>query len=216
MNTMENQKAYFETEKENYPTVCLFKHEGLDLASMTKDEFVKTMSEDLNLAQANYEELMKEPMLKARAEYLERERERHTKFAKSKWKTEKRQNRYIEEMMSKTEANGIYTNLSRIYFDIKPEKGQMGISGYCSLYPGDPESKIGRCFDEIKDSKYFRGGHGWAFRYEAHSMSFPISCCRPDIDILLPDDLAAEQKQDENSLNAAVAKFYEGTTYFGD
>jgi hypothetical protein len=209
-------KAFFETESQNYPIICLFKHDGIDLANMTKDEFIKTMSEDLNRAQANYEELMAEPMRKARAEYLEKERERHTKFAKSKWKTEKHQNRYIDEMMSKAEASGNYTNLSRIYFDIKPEKGRMGIAGCCSLYPGDSESKLSRCFDEIKDSKYFRGGHGWVFRYEGLSMNFPISCCRPDIDILLPDDLAAEQKQDEKNLNAAVAKFYEGTTYFGD
>ena len=213
---METQKAYVEIEKENYPIICLYKHEGLDLANMTKEEFIKTMSEDLMKAQANYEELMREPMHKARVEYLENERERYTKFAKSKWKTEKRQNKYIDEMMAKAEASGNYVNLSKIWFDIKPDKGQMGIAGCCSLYPGDSENKLGRCFDEIKDSKYFRGGFGWAFRYEGSSMKFPISCCRPDIDILLPKDLAKQQEQDEKNLSAAVAKFYEGTVYFGD
>ena len=215
---MENQKAYFETEKENYPIICLYKHEGLDLANMTCDKFIKTMSEDLMKAQANYKELMAEPLRKARAEYLERERQDATKFAKSKWKTEKRQNQYIDEMMAKAEASSNYTdgNLSRIWFDIKPDKGQMGIAGCCSLYPGDSETKLGRCFDEINDSKYFRGGYGWVFRYEGHSMKFPISCCRPDIDILLPEDLAKQQEQDEKNLSAAVAKFYEGTVYFGD
>lgn len=209
-------KAYFEIERENYPIICLFKHDGLDLANMTKDEFIKTMSEDLVKAQANYKELMDEPMRKARAEYIESERERHTKFAKSKWKTERRQNKYIDEMMAKAEARDYYCNIKTIWFDIKPDKGQMGISGCCSIYPGDSEDKLGRCFEEIKDSKYFRGGHGWVFRYEGRSMEFPISCCRPDIDILLPDDLAEQQKQDEKNLNAAVAKFYEGTNYFGD
>ena len=212
---MENQKAYFETEKENYPIICLYKHEGLDLANMTCDKFIKTMSEDLMKAQANYKELMAEPLRKARAEYLERERQDATKFAKSKWKTEKRQNQYIDEMMAKAEASSNYTdgNLSRIWFDIKPDKGQMGIAGCCSLYPGDPEGKLGRCFDEIKDSKYFRGGFGWAFRYEAHSRDYPFSCFRPYIDILLPEELEREQKQDEEDLNESVAKFYEGCRY---
>ena len=124
-------KAYFETEKENYPTICLLKHDGIDLANMTKDEFVKVMSEDLMKAQANYKELMVEPLRKARAEYLERERQDAIKFAKSKWKTEKRQNKYINEMMAKAEASTNYTdgNLSKIWFDIKPDKGQMGIAG---------------------------------------------------------------------------------------
>ena len=213
---MEDQKAYFEIEREDYPIICLFKHEGLDLANMTKEEFIKIMSEDLNKAQANYEELMKEPMRKARAEYLIRERERAIKFAQSKWKTEKRQNKYIDEMMYKAGESDNYVNLSKIWFDIKPDKGQMGIAGCCSLYPGDSESKLGRCFDEIKDSKYFRGGYGWVFRYEGRSMKFPISCCRPDIDILLPEDLAKQQEQDGKNLSAAIAKFYEGTKYFGD
>lgn len=215
---METNKAYFEIERENYPVVCLLKHEGLDLANMTCDEFIKTMSEDLNKAQANYKELMAEPLRKARAEYLERERERAIKFAQSQWKTEKRQNKYIDEMMAKAEASSNYTdaNLSRIWFDIKPDKGQMGIAGCCSLYPGDSEDKLGRCFDEIKDSKYFRGGFGWAFRYEAHSTSYPSSCFRPYIDILLPEELEREQKQDEEDLNESVAKFYEGCRYWGD
>ena len=215
---MEDQKAYFEIERENYPIICLFKHEGLDLANMTKEEFVKVMSEDLMKAQVNYEELMREPLRMARAEYLIQERERAIKFALSKWKTEKRQNQYIDEMMYKAGESSKYTNsnLSRIFFDIKPDKGQMGIAGCCSLYPGDSEDKLGRCFDEIKDSKYFRGGFGWVFRYEGRSMKFPINCGRPDIDILLPDDLAKQQNADYESLNAAVAKFYEGTTYFGD
>jgi len=213
---MEKQKAYFEIEKENYPIICLYKHEGLDLANMTKEEFIKIMSEDLMNAQANYEDLMREPMQKARAEYLGRERQIAIKFAKSKWKTEKRQNKYIDEMMSKAEASSNYTNLNKIWFDIKPDKGQMGIAGCCSLYPGDPENKLGRCFDEIKNSKYFRGGFGWVFRYEGRSMEFPISCGRPDIDILLPEDLVKKQAEDYENLNAAVAKFYEGTKYFGD
>ena len=213
---MENQKAYVEIERENCPIICLYRHEGLDLANMTKEEFVKVMSEDLMKAQANYEDLMREPLRKARAEYLILARERAIKFAKSKWKTEKRQNEYINEMMYKAGESDNYLNIENIWFDIKPDKGQMGIDGCCSLYPGDLEDKLGRCFDKIKDSKYFRGGFGWAFRYEGHSMNFPISCGRPDIDILLPEDLAKQQKEDYENLNAAVAKFYEGTVYFGD
>ena len=213
---MENQKAYFEIEREDYPIICLFKHEGLDLANMTKEEFIKTMSEDLDKAKANYEELMKEPMRKARAEYLIRERERAIKFAQSKWKTEKRQNKYIDEMMYKAGESDNYLNIKTIWFDIKPDKGQMGIAGCCSLYPGDSESKLSRCFDEIKDSKYFRGGLGWIFRYEGRSMKFPISCGRPDIDIILPEDLVKKQKEDGEKLSAAISKFYEGTKYFGD
>lgn len=215
---MENQKAYFEIERENYPVICLFKHEGLDIANMTKEEFVKIMSKDLMNAQANYEDLMREPLRKARAEYLVSERERAIKFAQSKWKTEKRQNKYVDEMMSKAEASSNYTNtnLNKIWFDINPDKGQLGIVGCCSLYPGDPEDKLSRCFDEIKDSKYFRGGFGWVFRYEGRSMKFPISCGRPDIDILLPEDLAKQQKEDGEKLDAEIEKFYKGTKYFGD
>ena len=213
---MENQKAYFETEKENYPIICLYKHEGLDLANMTKEEFIKTMSEDLMKAQANYEELMVEPMRKARINYLERERERHTKFAQSKWKTEKRQNKYIEEEMKKSEECSYYTKIESMFFDLQPNKGQMGIAGVCILKPNDSENKLGMCFDEIKDSKYFRGGFGWAFRYEAHSRNYPSSCFRPYIDILLPEELEREQKQDEENLNESVAKFYEGCRYCGD
>lgn len=213
---MENQKAYFETERENYPVVCLLKHEGLNLASMTCDEFIKTMSEDLNKAQANYEELMAEPMRKARTEYLERERERHTKFAQSKWKTEKRQNKYIEEEMKKSKECSYYTKIESIYFDLKPDRGQMGIAGVCILKPNDTEKKLKLCFEEIKDSKYFKCGFGWAFRYEAHSINYPSSSFRPYIDILLSEELEREQKQDEEDLNESVAKFYEGCRYCCD
>jgi len=65
-----------------------------------------------------------------------------------------------------------------------------------------------KCFNTIKDNKYFKVAKGWILEDHHHS--------RPQIKLILDESMEAEFKNDEENLGNAIAEFYKGTNYWGD
>ncbi len=222
IKTYISESAEFElikTEYREYGVVTLVRHENLDLANMSKEEFVKLMGADLKEAVAEYAKIVK-PLNNERVkDNIEREIRQATKFAEKKWKTEKKRNEYIENARKNAEAKKWYLETpERIFFDLKPDKGQMGINEVCILRGDKTDDKqLEKCYDELQNSKYFKKGTGWAFKYESHSKEKASTYAfRPYVDILLDESDKAEQKRDEDNLTKSVQQFYANTNYWGD
>jgi hypothetical protein len=145
-------------------------------------------------------------------------RKRATNFAEKKWKTEKKRTAYIEAEVAKArkeyKMSDFYYDLSFFDFDVNP--GKMGISGDCCIsYKELTPAKLGRCFEAVKDNKYFKKATGWKLTYEADNNSYR-TCFRPHIELIVDAETEAKMKKDAEDLTESVRKFYEGCTYWGD
>lgn len=102
------------------------------------------------------------------------------------------------------------------FFDFKVEPGSIGISDNCIISIDNLTfDKLKKCFEAIKDNRYFKKATGWKLTYEAQDNSYR-TCFRPQIKLIVDAETAAQMKKDEEDLTAAVHKFYENTTYFSD
>ena len=141
-----------------------------------------------------------------------------TKIAEKKWKTEKKRNAFIEKEVEKAKKeykfDTFYYDLS--FFDFKVNFGEMCLSGDCCIsYKELTPNKLNRCFEKVKDNKYFKKATGWKFTYEASNNSYR-NCFRPHIELIVDSNTAAEIKKAEDDLTASVNKFYENCHYWGD
>lgn len=200
-----------------YVTVTLLRHENLDLANMSKKDFIKFILEDYKKAVEEYKPICDKLNDDYRKSYVYNQINAATHFAEKKWKTEKKRKEYIDNIRKNAEEAKIYMEQpERIFFDLKPDKGQMGISSYCIIDNESNEESLAKCYDEMQASKYFKKGIGWAFKYDASSKDRLSVAFRPYIDILLNESDAAEQQRDAEMLSKAVEDFYKNTNYWGD
>ena len=221
LNNYINEAAEFElikTEYREYGVVTLARRENVKCASLSKEKFVKMISEDLNTAIEEYSKIVKPLNDERLKEFVEREVEMATKFAEKKWKTQKKRDEYIENARKNAQDKKWYLeDPKRIFFDFKPDKGNMGIPAVCILKANSDENQLGRCYDEIKNSKYFKNATGWAFKYESHSKEkITTYAFRPYVDLLLDETSREEQKREEENLTKAVQSFYSNSNYWGD
>ena len=221
LNNYINEAAEFElikTEYREYGVVTLARRENVKCASLSKEKFVKMIAEDLNTAIEEYSKIVKPLNDERLKEFVEREVEMATKFAEKKWKTQKKRDEYIENARKNAQDKKWYLeDPKRIFFDFKPDKGNMGIPAVCILKANSDENQLGRCYDEIKNSKYFKKATGWAFKYESHSKEkITTYAFRPYVDLLLDETSREEQKREEENLTKAVQSFYSNSNYWGD
>lgn len=217
-----NEELEFEKTDSGYYNVVLCRRENIDLSTISEEDFIKYMMEDLEKAGKEYVDAVTPVRAKEHEEYIEREIRKATKFAEKKWKTDKKRNEYIENIRKNVEASPYWNNRkepkpSDIWFDFKPDLGRMGIPSYCLLTPGKvTEKQLSQVYNEYKDNKFFKMGKGWAFKYETSSEKYLNVSFRPWVDILMSDDDKAEQKREGEELAAAVRNFYKDTDYWGD
>lgn len=200
-----------------YVTVTLVKRENLDLSTITKKQFVKYMLEDFNKAVAEYDKIITPLNELRRKELIDSEVKAAISYAEKKWKTEKKRNEYVENIRKNAEAKEWYMQKAdRIFFDCKPDTGKMSITSDCVFNKNTDEKQLGRAYENLKKSKYFTRGTGWAFKYEAHSKTNLYYSFRPYVDILLNETDRAEQLRDAEMLRKSVDDFYKNTNYWGD
>ena len=85
--------------------------------------------------------------------------------------------------------------------------GVNGISGDCIIDIKDDMTKnLERCYEAIKDNKYFKNGLGWIL--EAGS--------RPQIKLILPEDIQKEFDDEKDKLTKDIMRFYQNCSYPGD
>ena len=184
----------------------------VDCSSISKDEFVRMMSEDLHNAVIEYDNYWKPIYAERCKKYIEDSRssalKRATTYAEKKWKTECKRKEYIDNEMSKFTVHELwYDKLTFFDFDVEPRKN--GISGSCCLHCNNiSNSQLEKCFDEIKNNKYFKQALGWILE-DHHNF-------RPQIILILPKNVQEEFDNDEKKLADDIARFYQGCRYWGD
>ena len=222
-NNMKNLQSYIiesieweQTRESGYGVMTLVRHENLDLSSLSEEDFIKYMLEDFNQAVEEYSKICKPLNDKRIADNIEREIKQAIKFAEKKWKTQKKRDEYIENIRKNAQEKKWYLeDPKRIFFDLKPDKGNMGIRQECIIDSKSNEKTLKIAYEEMQKSKYFKKGTGWAFKYDAYGKDKAYSF-RPYIDILLDENDRAEQKRDEENLSNAISDFYANTNYWGD
>ena len=205
----------------NYRWITLTSR-NIDCSKITVDEFISMMNSDLLEAQEKYNDLYIPEWEARKIKNFEDRiiwvRKNAIKFAEKKWKTEKRRNIYVESEVDKARKkytmDAFYYDLS--FFDFKVNPGDMGISDNCILsYKGLTSEKLHRCFEKIKDNKYFKKAKGWKLTYECSENSYCVSF-RPQIKLIVDSETEAQMKHDEEVLTNAVNEFYKGCQYWGD
>lgn len=216
-----NEAVEFElikTEYREYGVVTLVRREDVDCSTISKEEFIKLMGEDLHNAIEEYGKIIKPLNDERLKQYIENDIKQAERFAEKKWKSQKKRDEYIENARKNTESKKYYLDdYKRIFFDFKPDKGDMGISYDCILDIKTDDNQLSKCFDKIKDSKYFKKATGWVFKYESNSKDkIGYYSFRPYIDLLLDENSKAEQKRDAEQLAKSVQDFYTNSNYWGD
>ena len=205
----------------DYRTVVLVSR-NINCADITAEEFVSAMFSDFLEAEEKYNDLYipewEAAKVRSFFEHMEWARKHATNFAEKKWKTEKKRTAYIESEVAKArkeyKMSDFYYDLSFFDFDVNP--GKMGISGDCCIsYKELTPTKLLRCFESVKNNKYFKKATGWEFTYEASNGSYRTAF-RPHIKLITDAETAAQMKKDAEDLTESVRKFYEGCTYWGD
>lgn len=205
----------------DYRTITLVSR-NINCANITADDFVSAMFSDFLEAEEKYNDLYipewEASKVKNYFSRLEWVRNWATKIAEKKWKTEKKRNAFIEKEVEKArkeyKIDNFYYDLSFFDFDVNP--GEMGISGDCCIsYKELTPAKLCRCYEAVKDNKYFKKATGWKFTYEACNNSYR-TCFRPHIELIVDNETAAKMKEDEENLTKAVNEFYKDCKYWGD
>ena len=194
----------------------------IDCSTITEEEFVRAMFSDILEAEEKYNELYTPEHIASILDYydytIRTARDRATKYAEKKWKTEKKRKEYIQSEIKKARENykidRFYYDLSFFDFDVNP--GKMGLSGNCCIYIKELTiKKLINCFNEVKDNKYFKKAKGWKLTYECSENSYRASF-RPQIKLIVDEETEAQMEKDRKDLTDSVNKFYEGCTYWGD
>ena len=127
-------------------------------------------------------------------------------FAEKKWKTEAKRNAYVEQEMTKYVPR-TFKFYGITYFDFHVEPWSNCLSNTFSIDKVTTDI-LGKCYDEIKENKYFKNAIGWIL--EDHHYS------RPQIKLILPEEYEKMWKTDMENLGKAIGEFYKNTKYFGD
>ncbi len=194
---------------------------NVEIAKLSKEEFVAKMSEDITNAINTYQVMCDEYNKVAEVETTNRNLERFYKEAEklfTEFKRESTRQRkrdaYVNEKMSKY---NIFYKLSGIsYFDLDCEPGKNGLSGSCCISFNNMMDILPRTYEYLKDNKYFKGAIGWKLGYDESSCHKGFCSTRPQIYLTLPVELEIQFNAEASKLAQAIADFYRDAKYFGD
>lgn len=188
---------------------------GKSGSEITKEEFIKMMIEDVESAKVRYREwsdkVAEETYRKDCIAHEERRQQRIQQIIADSFKKYKREYyrlRWVENEIAKLPISiekGYYHighDLSSLRWDIEPfTNGSTHIS-----VEADYNDMFGRLYERAIKNKYFCGCTGWDIVEDVFT----------EFIFHLSEELQAEWKADEHKLAADIARFYEGTTYWGD
>lgn len=185
-------------------------------SELTKDEFIKMMMEDIEIASEEYrkwsDEVAEQKYIKDSEAYAIRRQQVNDRIVEESYKKYKRESyrlRWVEKMMTAypevLDRDSCYhcgRDLKYIRWDIKPWENGSAIFNLDAHLA----ETLGYYYDEAVKNKYFLGCTGWSI-VEDFSTEFKLS---------LSDELRDEWKADEHQLASDIAKFYDGCKYWGD
>lgn len=193
-------------------TVLCTRTYKFNCGKLTAYRFIDDMMMDLISAKSRYDAInypIQEQRHQDRIKSLEQSTYNHAvKYAEKRWKTERRRKQYVEEEMKKLKTSAFkYRSITFFDFDVEPWSN--GISNDCILsYDKLDKDALLRCFNRIRDNKYFKNAIGWKLVDHQYS--------RPQIELILPEDLRKEFDNDSKTLGEAISNFYSNSNYWGD
>lgn len=187
---------------------------------LTKDEFIKMFTEDIEAAKEPYRNWYKEKAdmrYKKDCDDFQARREKNIQRiideSYKKYKRESSRQKWVDREIAKlpTELERGYWHeeqeLSYISFDIKPwENG----SRYVHV-DEDYEHILGHLYDDAIKNKYFMDCTGWSLVCDDNQ-----STHRVEIKLHLSEELQAEWDADERKLYNEIMNFYATCRYCGD
>lgn len=194
---------------------------NINCSELNVDDFVKAMFCDVLEAEEIYNENYCSEYVKSQINFYESKikftKDNAYKYASKKWKTQKKQIEYVMEQVNKAKNDfklGYYDHIS--FFDFNVNPGSMGISDNCIITISNLTfEKLEKCFNVIKDNEYFKNALGWELIYDTYEGSYR-SLSRPQIKLILNDDMQNKMNKEREDLEKSVMNFYRNTTYFGD
>ena len=195
---------------------------NIDCSSITCDEFVKALFSDILAAEEQYNDQYIPEWVASNVLHMKQSinstKNYAINYANKKWKTERKRNEYISNIVKNAinsyVLNSYYETISFFDFDVNP--GSNSISNDCCLSISKLTfNSLIRCFNQIKDNKYFKHANGWRLTYTSMKDSFR-NLSRPQIELIVDDDTKNEMDNDRDCLTKAINEFYKGCTYFGD
>lgn len=187
-------------------TAVLITRENINCSELTKEQFISMMMEDLKNSVIKSEEIFR-PELEAQfyhnqEQHLEYIEKRAREYACKKWKTDKRRDQYVLDVIAKEKTN-IFEFRPVSYFDFDLEPFSNSISDNCILQVNTTEEKLGRCFDEICNNKYFINATGWKLVETRNS--------RSQIKLIMSGEMNKMYRKEEECLCNAISNFYSGS-----
>lgn len=185
---------------------------------ITKEEFVKMMTEDIENARVIYRKLSDEKAERTFAEDCEKHKtNRENKIKKiieesfKLYKREFYRNRWVENEIAKlpeTIERGYYhfgRDLTSVKWDLEPGVNGGGSSIW---FNGDYKSSLENIYDYSIKNKYFIKCTGWSIVHE--NLSFV------EFKLHLSDEMQAEWNDEFRKLAEEIRQFYATCRYCGD
>lgn len=142
--------------------------EGIDLKSITEEEFVQMMMEDAKDAYESYKQNHKivDQILRQRERYIKTQTDRAIKYAESKWKTEKKRQEYIEKAKEL-----IMKEVDNQWFNRDRGACFRALTYISNSHPGCAdvnavdlrERDLKSLLNELRRSEWWVGATGWKF-----------------------------------------------------
>lgn len=191
---------------------------NIECGKLSKEEFVKLLSEDLKIASDNYYEIIAEEVAKCKEREINYYSEKYTKEAEKRYKRKSNQERYFNELFEKemNRINRQYNSENRNNsFSLDIEFGKMGRSWSTIIETTNLESNLNDCFEYIKENNFWVNSNGWSIEYMTNNNSL-INSWRITIKLILPKELENEALRLNKELADSVSRFYSNSNYWGD
>lgn len=191
---------------------------NIECGKLSKEEFVKLLSEDLKIASDNYYEIIAEEVAKCKEREINYYSEKYTKEAEKRYKRKSNQERYFNELFEKemNRINRQYNSENRNNsFSLDIEFGKMGRDSRTIINIDELESNLNDCFEYIKENKFWVNANGWSIEYITNSNSL-INSWRIPIKLILSEELKNEALHLNKELADSVNRFYANSNYWGD
>lgn len=226
MITFKDRNRY-EGDKTRVATVI---ETRVDTKSLSKEDFVKLMHENLTHANEMYREI-------AVPEAIERQNNTEkrsiewavkcaTEYAERKWKTEKKRREYIDAQLAGARVRNAENRkkfeeqLGRLYnlfFDFSPKPGQ-GLPGWCVLNYDASDDFLRNCYDELTKCEWWGKAQGWVMKYECGNTSVHADS-RPWIEYIFDEETDAAWHGKQKAIDDDIMAYYNSKKsgeYVGD
>jgi len=188
----------------------------IDVKSLSKEDFANLLYEDFLKAIENHKDILNAAWEASRDERMLKVRAAAYKYAETKWKRESRKSSYIETEVNKEFWREYPEYWAVSYFDFDVN---FGTQNYTTSIGKNSEAVIERIYNELHENdfrlKFFNAATGWQFVIDEKADGLGYYG-RPWIQLILPDELNQEIKDNEKQLSDAINRFYAGSNYWGD